>query len=432
MGLFTRITGALIAALLFTAPAFAEEKKDLPSGEAGSQTKEQESKPEEGKAPGFAGTTGSAEKEAEIHGHEEGLVAPFGITGEWGGLRKKLVDHGVTVKGLYTGEFASHYSGGPLNKNATLYHDNLDLTMIVDTEKAGLWPGGTIWVYGLRNHGNDPSAYTVGDLQTASNIGAYDQFIINEAWLNQDFAEGRVSVLAGLHNLNSEFFVSTYGALFINSSFGIQPEVSHNAGVSIFPMSGLGMRLRVKPTENSYLQAADYDGVPPARQLPVSGANGEFQVAEAGYINNASDIKIGYWRHTAEKIHAGQTFDGNYGYYGIVDQQLVQFDNAEHSAISVFAQYGWVPSERNDVTGYLGGGLHLHGLVPGRPVDDIGFAVGRASTHVDAETVYELTYRLVLTDWLAFRPDYQWIQNPGGDAANNTANVAFLRFEIQL
>jgi len=110
----------------------------------------------------------------------------------------------------------------------------------------------------------------------------------------------------------------------------------------------------------------------------------------------------------------------------------VQFDNAEHSSVGIFLQYGWVPSERNDVTGYLGGGLHVHGLIPGRSVDSFGFAVAQATTHLDAETVFELTYRLVLTDWLAFRPDYQWIQNPGGNSANNTANVAFLRFEIQL
>jgi porin len=326
---------------------------------------------------------------------------------------------------------ASNYSGGPLNKTATLYHDNLDLTMSADTGKAGLWQGGTLWVYGLRNHGNDPSAYTIGDLQTASNIGVpADQFIVNEAWYNQDFADGTVSVLAGLHNLNSEFCVSTYGTLFINSSFGIQPDISGNVPVSIFPKSGLGARLRVKPNEGVYLQAAMYDGAPKTREW--KSANGTMSIAEAGVTDGGSDYKIGHWRHSAEKTYDDKTFNGDYGYYGIIDQQLVQFDNAEHSSIAVFLQYGWVPAERNTVTGYLGGGLHMHGIIPARPVDSLGLGIAQAKTHLNSETVYELTYRFVATDWLTVRPDFQWIQNPGGDATVSTANVGFLRFEIQL
>jgi porin len=380
--------------------------------------------------PGFAGTAGSAEKEAKVHGHEEGLVAEHGVTGNWGGLRDSLVEHGVAIKAVYTGENASAFSGGALNKTGSLYHDNLDLAMSVDTAKAGLWEGGTLWVYGLRNHGNNPSAEMIGDLQTASNIGAYDQFIVNEAWYNQDFADGAVAILAGLHNLNSEFYVSTYGAVFLNSSFGIGPELSGNVPVSIFPKSGLGARLRVKPVENVYVQAAIYDGDPSTREL--ESAEGNMMIAEAGYAIDGSDYKIGYWRHSAEKTYGDNTFDGDYGVYGVVDQRILTLDNATHSSIGVFLQYGWVPAERNNVTGYIGGGVHIHGLIPTRDVDDLGFAVAMAKTHLDTETAYELTYRLVATSWLALRPSLQWIQNPGGDASAKTANVGLLRFELQL
>jgi len=380
--------------------------------------------------PGFAGTAGSAEKEAKVHGHEEGLVAEHGVTGDWGGLRDSLVANGVTIKALYTGEMASAFSGGALDKTGSLYHDNLDLTMSIDTAKAGLWEGGTFWIYGLRNHGADPSAEMIGDLQTASNIGAYDQFIVNEAWYNQDFADGAVAILAGLHNLNSEFYVSTYGTLFLNSSFGVGPELSHNVPVSIFPQSGLAARLRVKPVENVYVQAAIYDGNPLTRE--VKSSEGNLTIAEAGYAVDGSDYKIGYWRHSAEKTYGDNTFDGDYGVYGIVDQRILTFDNAAHSSIGVFLEYGWVPEERNHVTGYMGGGVHMHGLIPTRDVDDLGFAVAMAKTHLDTETAYELTYRLVATSWLAVRPSLQWIQNPGGDASAKTANVGLLRFEAQL
>lgn len=380
--------------------------------------------------PGFLGTAGSAEKEAKVHGHEEGLVSETGITGGWGGLRDSLEENGVTIKGVYTGEVASNFSGGALNTTGSLYHDNLDLTISIDTEKAGLWEGGTLWIYGLRNHGGNPSAEFIGDLHGASNISAPDQFIVNEAWFNQDFADGAVAILAGLHNLNSEFYVSTYGAVFLNSSFGIGPELSGNVPVSIFPQSGLGARLRVSPVEGVYVQAAVYDGDPSTRE--VYSSDGNLAIAEAGLEVDGSDYKIGYWRHSAEKTYGDNTFDGDYGVYGIVDQRILTFDNEAHSSIGVFLQYGWVPEERNDITGYIGAGVHMHGLIPTRDVDDLGIAVAMAKTHLDTETAYELTYRLVVTPWLAVRPSFQWIQNPGGDASATMANVGLLRFEVQL
>lgn len=417
--------GIIATALICAAPppAYAEDKASA----AGQAVANPHHSAED---PGFAGTAGSAEKEAKVHGHEEGLVAEHGLTGSWGGLRDALVAHGVTIKAVYAGESAHSFSGGTLDKTGSLYHDNLDLTLSVDTGKAGLWEGGTFWLYGLRNHGNNPSAEFTGDLQTYSNISAKDQFIVNEAWYNQDFAGGSVSILAGLHNLNSEFYVSTYGTLFLNSSFGIGPEISGNVTASIFPKCALAARLRVKPTESAYAQVAVYDGDPSTRELKPE--EGNMTIAEIGYAVEGSDYKIGYWRHSATKTYGDNTYDGDYGFYGIVDQRAITLDNAGHSAIGVFLQYGWTPPERNNVVGYVGAGIHIHGFIPTRDADDIGLGVAMAKTRQSTETVYELAYRLVATSWFAVRPSLQWIQNPGGDPAAQTANVGLLRFEVQL
>lgn len=433
MGMFKRVIGAILAVLLFAAPAFAEEEKEAAANQrvASHESESLSASSDDASAdPGFLGSAGSAEKEAKIHGHEEGLVGRPGITGNWGGLRDTLEGYGIEIKGVYTGELVHNFSGGAFNRTGGIYHDNLDLTLTLDTGKAGLWNGGKLFLYGLRNHGSDPSAAMIGDLQTASNIEAPDQFILHEAWYNHDFADGVVSLLAGFHNLNSEFCVTNYGSLFLNSSFGIEPEISGNVPLSIFPQAGLGARLRVRPVESVYLQAAVYDGDPSTREIYPS--EGNFAITEAGLEIDGSDYKVGYWRHSAEKVYGTETFDGDYGMYGIIDQKLIEFDNEEHSAIGVFMQYGWVPSERNDVTGYIGGGIHMHGLIPSREVDDLGFAVAHAKTHLDPETAYELTYRLVVTPWISVRPSYQWIQNPGGDATVPMAQAGFLRFEVQL
>ncbi len=96
----------------------------------------------------------------------------------------------------------------------------------------------------------------IGDLQTASNIEAPDHFLLQEAWYEQQFADGMLSLLFGLHDLNSEFYVSDYGSLFLNSSFGIGPDMTVNVPLSIFPRAGLAVRARIAPTLQSYLQAA--------------------------------------------------------------------------------------------------------------------------------------------------------------------------------
>ncbi|MDQ7001044.1 MAG: carbohydrate porin [Mariprofundus sp.] len=375
--------------------------------------------------PGFLGQPGSAQQDATLHGHD--IVLP-GISGDWGGTRASLEDRGIRIESAYIGEFVRDFSGGTPGGNNAVYQDNLDLTMTLDSKKLGLWRGGTLFIYGLRNHGGDPSANIIGDLQTASNIEAPDQFIVHEAWYEQQFSGGFLSVLVGLHDLNSEFYVSDYGSLFIDSSFGIGPDMSANVSVSLFPKAGLAVRVRVTPTGNSYVQMAIYDGDPSTRS--IHSAEGKLMLGEAGFSVGTATYKVGYWNHSADKAFAGQTFGNDYGMYGIIDQEIMHFD--VDSTVGAFFQYGWAPAARNAITRYIGGGFHLHGIIPTRDEDDIGIAIARADTHLSTETTLELTYRLVLMPWLTIQPSYQIIRNPGGNSAIHTANVGLLRFEVIL
>lgn len=380
--------------------------------------------------PGFLGEPSLSEKEAKVHGHEEGIRTWPGITGTWGGMRDAMQEHGLTLDVVHTGEFVRNFDPGLVNtREETIYEDNLDLTATLDMEKAGLWPGGTVFIYGLFNHGGFPSATVIGDLQGLSNIEASrNQFIVQEAWYQQEFMDGRISVLAGLYDLNSEFYVSDYGTLFLNSSPGVGPELSGNVPASIFPKAGLGVRGRIEPVDGLYLQAAGFDGDPQTRS--ISSTEGAMVIAEGGYSHAKGSYKFGYWLHTADKTFGGQTFKNDYGVYGIIDQKLLSFEDG--AAIGAFIQWGWVPQKRNNITKYFGGGLHMHGIIPTRHEDDLGIAIARAYTHVATESTVELTYRLMVAPWLAVQPSFQWIINPGGDNAVSTIKVGLLRFEVTL
>lgn len=351
-----------------------------------------------------------------------------GITGDWGGARSRLEDRGITFTGLYTGEIDRNYNPGLITPRLeTVYHDNLDLTLSLDTAKAGLWPGGTLFIYGLRNHGGQPTAHVVGDLQGFSNIEAGDQFIVEEAWYQQQLMGGKLSLLAGLRDINNEFYISKYGALFINSSFGIGPEITANVPTSTFPRAGLAARIRIKPVRHVYVQLASFDGNPATRSL--SGHEGQMAIMEAGLVRATGDYKLGAWVHTAAHVYAGTRYGNDEGAYAIVDQQLAAIGA---SRIGAFLQYGWVPPARNQVTHYLGIGLHVLGPLPRRGKDLFGLGLAEAATHAGAERTFEATYRICLGPALVVQPSFQWIVNPGGVSGRPPIRVGILHFELSL
>lgn len=354
-----------------------------------------------------------------------------GVGGDWEGLRQSMQSHGLSLDVAYTGEFVHNLDPGLVNRRKeTLYQDNLDLTAALDSDAAGLWSGGTFFLYGLYNHGSFPSASVIGDLQTASNLeAARNQFIVYQAWYRQQFASDAVSWLAGLHNMNSDFYVSETAGLFLNSSFGIGPELSRNVPASIFSMAGLGTRLRYSPQGAWYVQAGIYDGDPTTRRL--SSSEGYMLIAETGiHAKWGGTYKLGVWRHSANKVFASQTFSSDYGIYGIVDQPLFSFPAG--GEMGVFLQLGWVPKQRNEVTRYVGAGLRLDGVIPSRRDDALGLAVANAYTRTGTEHSIELTWRAPLVQGLELQPSMQWIVNPGGNAAAPTIRVVLLRFRISL
>jgi len=347
----------------------------------------------------------------------------------WCGMAYAQQQDGLNIELSYIGEEAWN-TGGGLNKGS-LYHGFGDLVLYIDTEQAGWWQGGTLIVEGLINHGRDPSRF-IGDIQTASNIADGSRTRLQQLWYEQLFGE-YLSVLAGLHDLNSEFYVSEYGSLFLNSSFGVGPELSANVASSLWPEAGWATRIALHG-EHLYARIAAYDGDPATRALRP-GSEGLMWIAEVGFQQGATAYKLGAWHHTATKTGPdGSIFSSDSGVYAIIDQEIVR-------GFGLFLQLGYAQPKRNEIANYAGLGIHWDGPIPGRSADQFGIAVARAGfSHVNrrvnglaaAETSVEITYDLAMTDWLSIQPDMQWIQHPGGDPQLAAAQVVMLRVELTL
>ncbi len=335
----------------------------------------------------------------------------------------------VTVEASFIGEYVENTSGGVLQDS--LMHDTADLAITLDTEAAHMWDGGTFFMELLYNHGDDPSAF-IGDTQTASNIADGKRSRLQQLWFDQAIGDN-VSFLIGLHDLNSEFDASEYGALFLNSSFGIGPEISGNVGTSLWPEAGMATRLSIH-NDNSYLKVAVYDGDPATRKVDEA-AEGLMTIGEAAWLNGDAAYKIGAWQHSADKVAPdGKVYSQDTGIYTVIDQPI-------NDRIGVFLQLGYADKDRNDIESYVGAGVVVAGPIPGRADDTFGLAVARANfSSVSqtannigaAETAIELTYDITITDWLNIHPAYQIIQNPGGDTTLTDAGVGMLRVDIHL
>jgi len=280
-------------------------------------------------------------------------LMPFLLFG-FGGTAWASDDAGITAEMVYVVESVSNISGG-LKKDSS-YLSTADLAVTVDTAQAGWWQGGTWFVEFLSNQGVDPSSF-IGDVQTASNIADGNRTRLQQFWYQQALGE-HVSLLLGLDDLNAEFYVSEYASWFLNSSFGIGPEISGNVGTSLWPEAGWAARLDVHDA-NHYLRIAAYDGDPATRGIDLA-KEGLMLIAETGLSQGFSAYKLGAWTDTAEKnAPDGRIYKSNFGIYAVIDQAI-------NDGVAVFMQLGLTPSDRNEISNYLGVGLHLHGIFPSR------------------------------------------------------------------
>ena len=234
----------------------------------------------------------------------------------------------LEFEAVLTHDYVKNMSGGIKEDSGNL--GNIDLTLTLDTEKAGAWEGGTLFFYYLGNYGNEPSSF-IGDEQVTSNIEAYSTFKVYEFWYNQSLIDNQLNILVGLFDLNSEFDALEYASTLINSSFGISADIAQ-VGPSIFNTTSLATRVRGNFSHDIYLQSAVFDGVPgdpndpSGTQIKFGDNDGVFWATEAGQANDAenenySKVALGYWRSTAE-FHDfnDQTRDFNQGFYFILLQ----------------------------------------------------------------------------------------------------------------
>lgn len=385
----------------------------------------------------------------------------LGLFGDWYGFKSAAFKKGVDLELVYKGEINRNLGGGL--KVGTIYLDNLDIKATTDLQKILNLNNTLFFVHLLGNSGADaggkPSTF-VGDEQVTSNIETpVNSFKIYSLWLQKKFDAYKTSLLFGLYDLNSEFYVTEASGSFLNSSFGVGRELSQTGinGPSIFPTTATAFRFKIEPVEKMYYQlgvfgaqAGDPDA-PRDTHIRLGTKEGFLIVSELGLhgLSAESDnYALGLWTYTEKFDHLTETtLDalGNIvpvksscnGAYFIMNKSL-------NENISTFLRYGVAASQTNSVKDDLSAGIVLNGIISTQHNDSAGVAFTRVTagkekkdlelsggnTIKDDETTFELFYKAKIRDGFSIQPDIQYVANPGFASSPEYAIDSAIRIEL--
>ncbi len=390
------------------------------------------------------------------------------LFGTLGGLRPLLATHGISLGLVDINDVLANPSGGI--RQGAIYEGNLEATIGVDLGAAIGLAGGSLNITGFGIFGRGLSGNNIGNLQTVTELEADRTVRLFEAWYEQAFLGGKITLRLGELAADQEFIVTQYGSVFFNSSFGFPdlPAVDLPAGGPAYPFAAPGIRLKLAPDSADALLLALFSGNPApgsAADPQVDNAYGtvfplhsgallfaEWQHALAlGPTRLPGTVKFGAWWNSnnfadqALDLH-GQSLaapgasplplahHGDESVYAVIDQLITRAGTGPNAGIGAFLRAMWAPSDRNRVDAFIDGGLTWRGPLPGRPDDTAGIGVGwdrispRARTLDLAtrayggapypirsgETLVELTYQATIRPWWQVQPDLQLILRPAG------------------
>lgn len=403
-----------------------------------------------------------------------GLMEQDRLTGDWGGVRTRLEDAGVTFGAIATDQVFGNPTGGM--RQGVVFEGNLQLNVTVDLGKAVGWSGAVFHASAYEIYGRGLSSDYIGNLLTVTNVEATPSTRLYDLYLEQSVFDGHASVRVGQFGADEEFMISQYGALFLDSTFGWPgvPLLDLPGGGPAYPLAALGVRVKAQVNDQMTVLAAVFNGNPagPGTGDPQardgSGtlfrlSDGVLVMAEAQYaINQDKDAaglpgtyRVGGW-YDSENF-ADQRFDteglslanpastgtprqhrGDFSLYAIGDQMIWRKPGTKDAGIGVFAHIMGAPGDRNLVNFYADAGATWKGPIDSRADDTVGLAVGYArisdaARALDAdtgfytataypirsnETVLELTYQVQVAPWWQVQPDLQYVFNPGGGVLN--------------
>jgi porin len=365
------------------------------------------------------------------------------LLGDPGGARSRLERLGIGLQLFYNQLVGGNPRGGA-DPHGFGHSGSYDLLARVDAEELLGLPDltGLLHVKGQYDRSvNDD----VGSLSDSFDDADFDAPIyVDELWLDQGFAGGRVVLRAGFQEQQTIFdrnaFANSEDRQFLSAFLDNDPLVplpnALAATLFLRPLPGLTLAAGVADADNAPRSAGfdtAFDGLDSLNAILEASLSGALPGPRGGL---PGALRVGVFRDGRKRasLRSGRPQRGHPGVYLSADQWVLRELDGEDEGLGLFARMGWSHPDTAPVEWFWSVGGQYRGLVPGRGRDALGLAVyqaiGAPRSRLGSETGIELYYRAEVLPWLELTPDLQWIGNPGGRRAHENALVLGLRARV--
>jgi porin len=396
------------------------------------------------------------------------------LLGDWFGLRTKLIDAGITPTLAYVEHSLSNVRGGTVSRFNTAGQFTAGLQF--DMEKLTGFIPGTVQVTAVRRHGDSFNAESGLNLlvNPLSIQGRGQTWRFSQMWYRTSI--GKLNIKAGRMFLNEDFnqsrcdFVSGYFCLGDNTR-------AYSNIWPTSPVSQWAIRLQYPIAKDLTIKTAVYQYNPKNLDMTrnfyvgFKGATGVLLPSEIVYTPKLGGklpgtYTVGFYYSNAPQndpvlntrgqlrlLHGGTAMirDNEWGIYFDGRQQLTKPNKDGSNALSIFLNASLASQQSTTNRSAISLGMNYTGILPGRPRDEVGLAVGKGRLNdrvTEAariatangkptavrtnEYVVEAYYGINLAPGFTFQPDAQFIFDPAGDPSRRNAILLGFKTSVVL
>jgi porin len=368
------------------------------------------------------------------------------LTGDWGGVRNDLAKKGVTFDLGLTQIGQGDIKGG--KEIGWEYGGRGDLTINLDTQKLGWWPGGFFTAEVEGNFGNGinrqtGALLTVNTNQITPTTGS-DQLNIPAVSFMQFFSHyvgvfiGKVATITKDTGDMNEFAHGKGDTQFFNMAFNFNPVVCLTV-----PYSTLAGGVIILPTTDPKeaiitITALDADGTAKSSDFDtVFKGNTAYTIegrVRTDFFGLTGHQLVGATYSTKNYTSLNQSLrfiidsvpiqqkDNSWSFYYNFDQYLYETKKGSGQGFGLFGRFGASDGNPNPVHYFYSIGVGGKGIIPGRPLDSFGMGyyymsvsqpkvTGLLATRefFADEQGFETYYDFAVTPWMKLTPDIQVI-----------------------
>ena len=390
------------------------------------------------------------------------------LSGDWGGLRNGLAAKGITFDMSLTQAYQGVVEGGI--KETWRYGGRGNLTINVDTQKLGLWPGGFLMVEVEGNFAKSVNDKTGAIMPVNSNqvyprmafpgVNDGDNLNVPAVMFTQFFSPYAAVFFGKIDITSADANAFAHGkgdTQFLNLALNFIP-----VPLLAAPYTPLGAGLMILPTKDPNAAIVNFSVLQTTAKASTSGF-GDLHSNDLTFAGEAR-VRTDFFGLTGHQLigsmYSNKTFasldqnlrliiqgqierkEGTWSVYYNFDQYLYEIEKGSDRGIGIFGRFGVSDGNPNLMHFFYSLGVGGKGVIPGRPLDQFGIGAYYIDvsqpkftgsvltrTFLRDEYGFEAYYNIAITPWMKLTPDIQ-VSRPGAKTFIDTSGLIPRRKDI--